>query len=354
MRGFSCFPGRLRILSEWLHACLWYVDTDEECLNYPFVREPHTMRRVLLAIAIAGGAMFGAARQAEAFHHVIRARCINYYPGLYSYGYCGAPCPPPYTFPCAWSYPKYCGPWAGCYDGRVLCGQRRCGLGLCHRGWGHFAGLGCGVGYSLCGSRCCGSAACGYGYCGDCCASLSCGGCDSCGSGCVGGNCDAGASGSNLPSGSFKSGDEKILYDGPAENAPKLNSDAPPAPEPQPDSSTGIFRNPFRLASNSEPQGEGLDDYNRGMRAYWDGNMTAALEGFEAAVNAEPRNPLYAYYRALSMYNLQGADAANDWLAEAVELEREKPIAGWGKRMERVQGRARLWVEKARADAGIR
>lgn len=324
------------------------------------------MRRVLLAIAIAGGAVLGTAQQAEAFHHGIRARCINYYPGQYSFGYCGAPCPPPYTFPCTWSYPKYCGPWAGCYDGRVQCGQRRCGFGHGQRSWRHFAGLGCGLGYGLCGSRCCGSAACGYGYCGGSCASLSCGagGCDSgsCGgSGCVDGNCGGGSSsgstsssGSGVPSGSFQSGDERILYDGPAENAPQINNSAPPSPSPEPDSSTSVLRNRFRLASNTEPQGEGLNDFNRGVRAYWDGNMSTALEGFENAVNAEPRNPLYAYYRALAMYNLQGADAANDWLAQAVELERDKPVAGWGKRMERVQGRARLWLEQARANAGIR
>ena len=315
------------------------------------------MRRVLLAIAIAGGALLGAAQQAEAFHHVIRARCINYYPGQYSYGYCGAPCPPPYTFPCTWSYPKYCGPWAGCYDGRVQCGQRRHGcLGHGHRSWKHFAGLGCGVGYGLCGSRCCGSAACGYGYCGGSCASLGCGGCDSCGGGsCGSGNCDAGSSTSSAPSGgSFQSGDEKILYDGPAENAPNINHDAPPAPTPEPDSSTGIQRSPFRLTAVTESQGDGLNDYNRGMRSFRDGDMTIALEAFEAAANAEPRNALYAYYRALAMFNLQGADAANDWLTQAVQLERDKPVAGWGKRMERVQGRARLWVEQARANAGVR
>jgi len=172
----------------------------------------------------------------------------------------------------------------------------------------------------------------------------------------VGGNCDAGSSTAPSASGgrSFQSGDEKILYDGPAENAPKLNGDAPPAPEPQPDSSTGIQRNPFRLTAVTETQGDGLNDYNRGMRSYRDGDMTVALEAFEAATAAEPRNALYAYYRALAMFNLQGPEAANDWLAQAVEMEREKPVAGWGKRMERVQGRARLWVEQARANAGIR
>ncbi len=315
------------------------------------------MRRVLLAVAIAGGAILGTAHQAQAFHHVIRARCINYYPGQFSYGYCGAPCPAPYTFPCTWSYPKYCGPWAGCYDGRVQCNNgRRCGLGLGTRPWRNFAGLGCGVGYGLCGSRICGSAACGYGYCGESCASLSCNGCGtSCGGSHSGGyqnGRDIESSSNSIESGrSFRSGDEKILYDGPAENAPQLNN---PPPQPQPDSSTGIRRNPFRLTAVSEPQGQGLNDYNRGLRAYWDSDMTAALEAFEQAVGAEPRNALYAYYRALAMYNLQGADAANDWLAQAVELEREKPVAGWGKRMERVQGRARLWIEQARASAGLR
>ncbi len=313
------------------------------------------MRRVLLAVLMATGVVGVLAQSASAFHHTIRVRCISHYPGLYSFGYCGAPCPPPpYTFPCSYSYPKYCGPFASCYDGRVLCttGRGHCGRGHCglkhgrkrgYAGWGY----GCGLGYGGCGLR--GCAPCGYGggyACGGCGDSCADGGC-SMGGGCQ--NCESGGSGTMDGSQSFE-GDEKVLYDGPADKAPSLNT--PPSPEPDP--SASIFRRPFRLTSTTtRQQGDGTNDFARGLRAYLDNNMNGALEAFETAVSVEPQNALYAYFRALAMFNLQGADAANDWLAEAVELERQSPIVQWGKRMERIQGRPRIWIEQARVAGGV-
>ena len=330
------------------------------------------MRRVLTAVLLTAAVVGVTAEQASAFHHTIRARCIAYYPGLYSFGYCGAPCPPPpYTFPCTYSYPKYCGPFASCYDGRVQCTTGSGGGGCFARhaakkayrhgysGWG----TGCGLGYGGCGYR--GCAPCGYGYgCGTgCCASCgdSCGGgCSdgSCGSGgCSGGgcsNCDSGVSadtsvGPSTSTAPAIQGDEKVLYDGPADQAPK--TDAPPEPEADP--SASLSRGLFRLTSQTTEQRDGSTDFARGLRAYADNNMTQALEAFEAASLAEPQNALYGYYKALTMFNLQGPDAANEWLAQAVQLERENKVAQWGRRMERVQGRARLWVEQARAAGGV-
>ncbi len=299
------------------------------------------MRRVLLAVLTAAGATWGLAEEAGAFHHVIRARCIAYYPGLYSFGYCGAPCPPPpYTFPCTYSYPKYCGPFARCYDGRVYCstGYRRCGL---------CCGLSCRLGCCLRGCAPCGYG-CGY-SCGGCCGCGSCGTCDSCGAGGGCENCDAGSSTATTEMGRTFQTNEKVLYDGPADKAPA--SSVPPQPEPDP--SAGIFRRPFRLTSLKSQDRDGTNDFTRGMRAYWDDNMTLALDAFEAATAAEPQNALYRYYQALAMYNLQGPEAASQFLAQAVEFERENPIANWGRRMERVQGRARIWVEQARSAANV-
>lgn len=314
------------------------------------------MRRVLTAVLLTAAVVGATANQASAFHHTIRTRCIAYYPGLYSFGYCGAPCPPPpYTFPCTYSYPKYCGPFASCYDGRVQCTTGSGGCFARHaakkanrHGYSGY-GTGCGLGYGGC-------APCGYGYgnCGGgCCASYG----NSYGGGCSGGGCsngDVGTSsgapvGSSTDAGQPIQSDEKVLYDGPAESAPTNNA----PPEPQADPSASLSRGLFRLTSQTSPQRDGSNDFARGLRAYMDNNMTQALEGFEAASAAEPQNALYGYYRALAMFNLQGADAANDWLAQAVQLERENPVAQWGRRMERVQGRARLWVEQARAAGGV-
>ncbi len=136
------------------------------------------MVRGLTAMLVAVGTVWGLADSAEAFHHVVRARCIAYYPGLYSFGCCGCPpCPPPpYTFPCVYRYPKFCGPYASCWNGRLICATgcyrpKRCRLG-------------CGLFHC----RLRGCAPCGYGFCGGCGD-----GCGSCGAGgCSVGGCDAG------------------------------------------------------------------------------------------------------------------------------------------------------------------
>lgn len=103
----------------------------------------------------------------------------------------------------------------------------------------------------------------------------------------------------------------------------------------------------------SARRSSGTSAYGRGLRSYWDGNMNKALEAFDAAAAADPENALYQYYRALTFYSLHGPEAAGHWLAQAVEMEREAPIKNWGFQMERVQGRARQWVEQARRDAGL-
>ncbi len=294
------------------------------------------MRRALTMAIVAASALWCAADSAEAFHHTVRVRCIAYYPGLYSYGFCGcAPCPPPpYTFPCTYRYPKFCGRYKTCWTGRLICSTCR-GCAPCGYGCGYGCG-GCGYG---CGSCAAGCGGCGYG-CGSC--------ATGCGSSCGAGGCDSCNVGSASAGQSFEAG-EKVLYDGPAAGAP--SHDAPP--EPQADPSASLLRGPFRLTSNAKSQADGSNDFARGLSAYWDGNATLALQSFDAAAAAEPQNALYHYYRALAFYQLQGADAAAEWLQRAVEIERQSPIAGWGKRMERVQGQPRLWIEQARSAAGV-
>ena len=113
----------------------------------------------------------------------------------------------------------------------------------------------------------------------------------------------------------------------------------------------GTRQTGFRQAASTRRDGTAA--YVRGLRSYWDGNMTEALGAFDAAAAAEPDNALYQYYRALSFYNLRGEAAAADWLAQAVEMERQTPIKNWGRSLERVQGRVRLWVEQARTSAAL-
>ena len=81
--------------------------------------------------------------------------------------------------------------------------------------------------------------------------------------------------------------------------------------------------------------------------------MSDAAAAFSAAVTAEPENAVYQYHLALAEYDVHGAEAAADTLAKAVEAERAAPVKDWGRRMERVQGKNRVWVEKARREAGL-
>ncbi len=93
--------------------------------------------------------------------------------------------------------------------------------------------------------------------------------------------------------------------------------------------------------------------FDEGLTSFRARSFTNALQSFEAAATAEPENAMYHYYRALTLFDLNGAEAGNDALQQAIELEKREAVPHWGKRMERVQGRGRLWIEKARREAGL-
>jgi hypothetical protein len=107
------------------------------------------------------------------------------------------------------------------------------------------------------------------------------------------------------------------------------------------------------LASAQQGHEDGSAAFERGLAAYRQGSMQDATAQFEAASAAEPNNALYHYYRALALHSLVGAGGAADARQQAVDAELREPIKGWGRRMERVQGGARVWIEKARREAGL-
>jgi Flp pilus assembly protein TadD len=106
----------------------------------------------------------------------------------------------------------------------------------------------------------------------------------------------------------------------------------------------------YRLASYRR---SGDSAFQNGLQSFRNGSMSDALGSFDSATQADPSNALYHYHRALALYNLSNEDAAANALRTAVTIEKKQPVKDWGKRMERVQGRGRLWVEKARRDAGL-
>jgi hypothetical protein len=217
------------------------------------------------------------------------------------------------------------GPYAGC------------GLDGC--GYGDGGCLG-GCGYGDCGLGDCG---CGYGGCGD-------GGCvdGGCGfgdggygeGGCVGGGCAT---------------DGVPMYDGaPAYSDEGVQGEViEPSPEREASTSTGETNgSPMRLAAYRR-NADGSQAFQRGVEQYRDGSNQQALSAFQDAASAEPDNALYHYYQALALYELSGPDAASYSLQRAVSIERKNRVENWGRRMERVQGQKRLWVEKARRQAGL-
>ena len=131
-----------------------------------------------------------------------------------------------------------------------------------------------------------------------------------------------------------------------------IGNEAPEEAPPGDNRSTGhAIYSPFRLTANKRPDGSGA--FEAGVTSYRGGSYTVALTSFEKAASAEPDNALYLYYIALSQFEMSGAEAAQDALQKAVERESREPVANWGKACERVQGRGRVWIEKARREAGL-
>lgn len=237
-------------------------------------------------------------------------------------------------------YPN-CGPCGGCIMPYVASGMY-CGYGYCGIGCG--CGHGCGYGCGGCRVKKCHRWGAhrawkrylrGCGSCLGCCD--DCGGCyASCATGCSDG-CSTGCS-------SCYGGGE-VIGDGPAPA-----DDAPPAAY---DQSTGIQRPMMMLAGLRTSQSDGSSQFAKGLEAFRQGSLNVASQHFEAAAAVEPGNAVYHYYRALTLHDLYGAQVADEARQQAVEAELRQPISGWGKRMERVQGRARVWVEKARREAGL-
>lgn len=105
------------------------------------------------------------------------------------------------------------------------------------------------------------------------------------------------------------------------------------------------------LISNAQQDGSAA--FAKGMTAFRSRSLTEAVGSFETAAAAEPNNAIYQYHLALALYDLNGAEVASDALQRAVALEQREPIENWGKRMERIQGRSRAWIEAARREAGL-
>lgn len=229
--------------------------------------------------------------------------------------------------------------------------------GGCGYGYGCGAGYGCGYGGygygGACGGDCGYGGSCGYtacyarprchlfGWLHRCCLKhrnrgcYTAYGCD--GDLCATGGCTSGACGST-------SGETVA----PGETLPQSGEVPVPVADPQ---TSNSVHSKFRLTSSVRH--DGAPAFQRGLTAFRAKNMNGAAAEFNAAAELEPDNALYHYYLAMSTFETAGADAANEARQKAIELELREPIKDWGRRMERIQGRSRVWIEQARRDAGL-
>jgi tetratricopeptide (TPR) repeat protein len=119
---------------------------------------------------------------------------------------------------------------------------------------------------------------------------------------------------------------------------------------------------PMPLSVQAKLPGIGDLHYANGYHAYWDQRYTVALESFSSAIEDNPYEPLYWYYRALTRKRLsQQANADEDayagafWEHQRTLAERGQPIvislSYISQKLERVQGIDRLWLEAFRRSA---
>lgn len=177
------------------------------------------------------------------------------------------------------------------------------------------------------------------GSCGVGCGSTGCGGCSSCG-------CDGcGFSGCDGCSGCGGGYETEIMIEGSSEGQPTEATG-----ETIEGQQTGRnHRSVFSTVGYQQDVASAADALNW-FRA---GSYDEARDAFTRVSASEPTDAMHLYWLALSQWRAGDEVTAGQTLNSAVAVEREHPVANWGKRMERIQGRQRLWIEKARRQAGV-
>jgi hypothetical protein len=194
----------------------------------------------------------------------------------------------------------------------------------------------------------------------------SCGyGCDAGAGGCDAGGCAAGGSDGVWYGGEYPSETPSESYGVPVEShgvptesqgVPIESQGIPPPPDPVSvpynDSTT------YHLPQQSHVRQVSFRDVSsaalaEGLHLFWDERYTEAEQALTEAAKADPHNALTRYMLALSLRRSGQAAAADAVLSDAIEAEKQTPIASWGAQMQRVQGADRIWLEDARYAAGL-
>lgn len=112
----------------------------------------------------------------------------------------------------------------------------------------------------------------------------------------------------------------------------------------------------FALCLPAFAQGDALNElYGNGVHAYNGGNYLEAYNQLTAAVQNHSEDPRVFYYRGLSYLRLGRPQEADADFASAAELEMSDidRFYNVSKALERIQGRARLQIERHRSAARL-
>lgn len=94
--------------------------------------------------------------------------------------------------------------------------------------------------------------------------------------------------------------------------------------------------------------------YGMGVHAYFAHDALQSQDLLTQAIDAGSQDPRVFYFRGLAQSQTNGMDAAILDFVKGAELEADgKSVVNVGKALERVQGHARLEIEKARLDARL-
>jgi hypothetical protein len=85
------------------------------------------------------------------------------------------------------------------------------------------------------------------------------------------------------------------------------------------------------------------------MHHFWNRHYDNAVDRLQSARELAPHDASPVYFLALVHARQGRTQLAEATLQAAVSIEASHPLAEWGRLMERIQGRERLWLEQARA-----
>jgi hypothetical protein len=89
----------------------------------------------------------------------------------------------------------------------------------------------------------------------------------------------------------------------------------------------------------------------RGTQFYRRGDYPKAIDEFRMAAKKDPHKALYFYVLAMSQFQANDLEQAEQNIEIAITLEKGEPIDNWGFLLSRYQGKSRVWVESRRAAA---